>query len=135
MRPKPWKTGKHPNHTCFQILVTISLDAEERLWTEHEFTTTEDQQLSMSLPNGGVPQIALALLTEAARREMFCSVLARLSADPTFLDTWMTSSDEEKRAIEVELANVAISVMNRSMTRLALPTAGDILGMMARGKV
>lgn len=125
-------TGKHPEHTCFQITVTIAQDAEGRMWSEHEFTTPTDQQMSLTLPNGGVPQVAQALLTEAARREVYCGVLAKLSRDPEFLNRWTTGTDEERQRIEVELANASVLVMNRSAVRLALSTAVDILGMMAR---
>jgi len=110
-------------------VVTVSQDDQGRLWSEHEFATERDRATSLTLPNGGVPQIAQALLTEAARREIYCGVLAKMSKDPDLITRWDTADAEEKHRIEVELANAGILVMNRSAVRLALSTAVDILGM------
>jgi len=128
--PLPWKKGKSQDYTAFQLVVNVCQDEQGNVWSEHDFLSDEDQELARGLSQGGVPQIAHALLTEAVRRETFMCALIMQSKDPEFFQGWVKGTGEEKVAHEEQLGGYAQHVITRTLEKMGHRAAAGILAMM-----
>lgn len=126
---QPWDKGHHEAYTCLTIEVKVCQDANGRVWSIHDFQSPEDMKLAGMLQQGGVKQVAFALLTEAIRREAFLDVLAAMSENPEYVVKWLQGTPEEKQKIEHDLAVSMIRMMNASSRKMALGIAKETLAM------
>lgn len=130
--PKPWAPGKQPTYTSFRLVVNVCQDTFGNVWSDHEFATPEDEQVARGLRQGGVLQIAHALLTEAVRREVFTSILMKLSQDPTLLSRWPNMTEEERRQVEDELSAAALHVVTKTTTKMLPGAVPGVLTMLLK---
>lgn len=128
--PKPWKLGRREDYTAFKVQVTCCVDAQGRLWSEHDFDTVADEQVARNLPTGGVHQIAHALLVEAVRREAFTCFLVAQSKDTGFLNRWLGANDAQRAILEQELRTAAETVLVRTIPKLLPGAVHEVLEMM-----
>lgn len=127
--------GVHATHTTFTLDVKVSLDKEGKLWSHHDFQSTQDREISYTLPQFGVPQIAMALLTEALRREIYAGFLVLQGSGSQVLERWHAADATGKLAIEQELAGAAYEVISRTVAKIGPECAKEILAMMAKQTV
>jgi hypothetical protein len=124
---KPWVRGKHPTHTAFRVTINICQDSDGNVWSDHDFATDEDVALCKGLPQGGAPQVAHALLTEAVRREAFMCALIELTKDPSYLLRFKAG---ESPVVD-ELAAATEQVIARTLGKMTPGAAAEVLAMMA----
>jgi len=125
--PKPWQRGKQPTYTALQLTLNICQDEFGNVWSDHDFASPGDQEISNRLPQGGIPQVAHALLTEAVRREVFTSALIHMSQEPAFLSRWMAAEEAGRKVLEEELVRAAWHVLSMTIGKM-LP--GAVAGVM-----
>lgn len=128
--PKPWAQGVHPTYSAFRLIVNVCQDEFGNVWSDHEFATPEDEETAQGLRQGGVLQIAHALLTEAVRREVFTTILVKLSQNPTLLSTWPKLSAKEQRQVEDELSAAALHVVTQTTTKMLHKSVPGVLAML-----
>lgn len=129
--PKPWSTGKQETYTAFRLVVNICQDEYGNVWSDHECLSSDDELVMHQLPQGGVPQVAHALLTEATRREVFTSALVLMSRDPQFLAQWVAADSTGRRVLEQELEEAAKTVLARTVEKMLPGAVAGILTMLA----
>lgn len=129
---KPWLPGKQHSYTSFRVVLNICQDGQGRVWSDHEFLSPEDEAVVLELPQGGVPQIAHALLTEAVRREVFTGVLIRLSQDAKYLTAWLSGDAEKRQAIEGALRDTALHVLTKTCEKMLPGAVSGVLDMLVR---
>ena len=132
--PKPWSLGRQSTYSAFRLVVNICQDNDGNVWSDHDFTTPADQQLSLSLPHGGAPQVAHALLTEAVRREAFMCALIEQMKNEDYLAHWEDSDTLGRARIEADLGRVVAEVITRTLGKMAPGVVAGILTMMADQK-
>jgi len=123
--------GEHDGHRTIVLEVRVCEDPTGRVWSEHNFQSAEDETLCGQMAGGGVRQVAHALLTEALRRETFVSVLAKLSADPTFLAAYAGEGREKQQEIERQVGDAVREVLWLTSGKMGADTAREVLSMMA----
>jgi len=127
---KPWVKGKHPEYTALQLVLNICQDGDGNVWSDHDFPTPEDEALAVGLPQGGAPQLAHALLTEAVRREAFMCALIELTKSPDFLSQWARGSKAERAMIEGQIGNYASHVITSTLGKMTMGLVAEVLAMM-----
>lgn len=127
---KPWRLGRHADYSAFKIAITVCQDAQGRLWSEHAFDTAADEQVARGLPQGGVQQVAHALLTEAVRREAFTCALVEQSKDAGFLDRWVRADEDGRAILEQELRSAAEAVLVRTIPKMLPGAIREVLTML-----
>lgn len=130
---KPWTPGKQPSYTAFRLVVNICQDGDGNVWSDHEFLTPEDEATAAELFQGGVPQVAHSLLTEAVRREVYTSALVLLSRTPEYLAQWHQSSPEDRKALEGGLEAATEQVISRTVRKMLPGAVSGILAMLVEG--
>lgn len=128
---KPWVKGAHPTYTAFDLRVSICVDEHGNVWSEHDFDTPADGGISIELPQGGAPQVAHALLTEAVRREVFMCALIEQMKEPGFVARWKEASDEDRIPIERVLAEATHQVVARTLPKMVPGAVAEVLTMMS----
>lgn len=128
---KPWAKGAHPTYTAFRLVINICQDRDGNVWSDHDFESEGDRLLAVSLPQGGAPQIAHALMTEAVRREVFLCVLIEMTKDSEFLVNYVAANDETKATIETELVHATKYIITRSLDKMVPGSVAEVLAMMA----
>lgn len=128
---KPWVPGTHPTYSAFRLVVNVCQDEHGNVWSDHNFTTPADLEVAGNLPQGGAPQVAHALLTEAVRREVFLCALIELTKDEGFLVRYTAADDEVKARMEAELAIAAKHVITRTLDKMVPGSVSEVLAMMA----
>ena len=128
---KPWKKGRQSEYTALQLVVNVCQDKHGRVWSDHEFLTPEDQQLAQGLAQGGAPQLAHVLLTEAVRREAFMCILIQATKDPEFLSQWVEGSTEDKARIEAEIQNFVSHVLTKTVGKMVPGAVSETLMMIS----
>jgi hypothetical protein len=128
---KPWIPGNHPDYAALRLRVNLCQDRQGNVWSDHNFETAADAVVARTLPQGGVPQIAHALLTEAVRREAFVCALVEMTKDPKFLARYKSSTPEEKASIEANLQKAATFVITKALEKMVGPSVADVLAMMS----
>ena len=128
---KPWKKGVNADYTAFQLVVNICQDAHGNVWSDHDCLTQADRDLSIGLPQGGAPQTAHALLTEAVRREVYLCVLLQMSKDVGFLERWATAVGDTKDQIEDDLRSAVYDVISKTVPKMAAGAVPQVLTMLA----
>ncbi|OHD24508.1 MAG: hypothetical protein A2Y38_07225 [Spirochaetes bacterium GWB1_59_5] len=118
--PKPWTPGRHPTYTAYTLVVHVCEDEHGRVWSDHEFFTEGDALVAAGTRNGGVEQVAHALLTEALRREAFVDLLVKVSHDPALLGRLQQPAQREAMATEIEgvVARVITQVLPKALPGL-----------------
>jgi len=129
---KPWGTGKFPAYTSFHLQVNVCQDGNGNVWSDHDFASETDNAVAMTLPQGGIPQIAHALLTEAVRREIFMCALLELTKDDDFLDRYMESDAATKAVMETDLQQAATHVITNTLKKMTPGTVSEVLTMMTK---
>ena len=114
------------------IEVRITVDEFDRVDSVHEFQTPEDEKRSQGWKNGGVQQIAHALLTEATRREAFATALVRMTQEPDLLKTYTEATDADKVLIEKQLAAAIQIIVHRTLGKMGHHIAKEVLEMMVQ---
>lgn len=125
----------HSTHTVFQLVVNICQDNLGRVWAEHDFLTSADRDVAASLPHGGVPQIAHALLSEAVFREVYTSALILMTRDPDFLPRWIAAEESQRRGLEQELQAAALHVLTKTPEKMLPNAISGILAMLTQTKI
>ena len=128
---KPWQRGVNPTYTAYRLTVNICQDGHGNVWSDHDFETLEDERIAGEMAQGGAPQLAHALLTEAVRREVFVCALIEQTRDAGFLARWKTASEKEKERMEGDLDHAARHVIGRTLVRMVPGAVAEILAMMA----
>jgi hypothetical protein len=129
--PTPWEKGAQKGYTAFSLTVDVCEDEFGRVWSGHSFESDTDEETALQLKNGGAPQVAYALLTEAMRREVFVLMLMRMSQDPEFLQQWRDADEEVKRGLEAELGFAARQVMTDTLSKMVAGVGREILTMLS----
>lgn len=128
---KPWQLGRGDEYTSFQLELNVCEDKDGQVWSDHDYKGSVHQIAAESLTNGGQPQIAHALLTEAVRREAFVCVLVEMTKDPTFLSRWTAGSATDSEAIEAELGKIVSELMAKVIVKMTPAAVRGVLAMMA----
>lgn len=128
---KPWVPGKHPTYSALRLRVNLCQDQHGNVWSDHDFETPADAVVAGSLPQGGVTQIAHALLTEAVRREAFLCALVELTKDPEYLRNYKGGTPEKRAAAEATLQEAVTFVITKALEKMAKPAVADVLAMMS----
>jgi len=128
---KPWIPGNHPTYAALRLRVNLCQDHHGNVWSDHNFETAADAVVAGTLPQGGVPQIAHALLTEAVRREAFVCALVEMTKDQKFLARYKSGTPEEKARIEADLQKAATFVITKALEKMVGPSVADVLAMMS----
>lgn len=132
MPPKPWLRGRQPSYTAFHLRVTICQDEHERVWSEHDFQEPVDEMIAASLPQGGVPQTAFALLTETVVREAYMAVLIELTSNPDFLVQWQAADIYRQQEMMRKLEQTVVSVMHETTQKMASKSVAGVLDMLTK---
>lgn len=128
---KPWVPGKHPTYSALRLIVNVCQDEHGNVWSDHGFQTPADEQVAGELPQGGAPQVAHALLTEAVRREVFMCALIELTKEPGFLTRYQAADEAGQEQIRRDLAAAAQHVITRTLTKMVPGAVAEVLAMMA----
>jgi len=128
---KPWVPGTHPTYSAFRLQVNVCQDQHGNVWSDHDFATPADMSVAQSLRQGGAPQVAHALLTEAIRREAFMCALIAETKEKGFLARYKASSAEEKLRVEAELQGYATHVITQALGKMTPGAVAEVLAMMA----
>ena len=112
--------------------VHITQDEFGRVSSIHEFRSPEDEKRSRQWKNGGVRQIAHALLTETARREAYVCALVRLTQEPEFLDAYVQGTEADRTKAEQQLAQALQVVVHRTLGKMGPDIAKEVLEMMVQ---
>jgi len=129
--PKPWTPGKHPTYSALQLVVNVCQDEHGNVWSDHDFHTPADASVAGDLPQGGAPQVAHALLTEAVRREAFMCALVELTKDGEYLARWVAADDEGKARMETDIGFAAKHVITQTLEKMVPGAVSEVLAMMA----
>jgi hypothetical protein len=129
---KPWIPGKQPTYTSFRLVVNICQDGDGNVWSDHEFLTPEDEEVASGLFQGGVPQVAHSLLTEAVRREVFTSALVLLSRTPQYLAQWQQATSEGRKTLEGVLEAAAEKVLIKTVKKMIPGAVAGVLTMLSQ---
>ena len=129
---KPWQPGVYPTYTAFRLTVNICQDEFGNVWSDHEFSTPEDQVVASALAHGGVHQVAHALLTEAVRREVFTSALILMSRDSQFLGQWQAADSTGRNVREEELVRAALCVVTQTAEKMMPSAVAGVLTMLGQ---
>jgi hypothetical protein len=129
--PPPWKRGEQQGYKAFHIILEVCSDDEGRVYSSHHFREEFDEQVALTLNNGGVEQIAFAFLTETLRRELFVDMLVQLSGAPDYLERWAKADDTGKEELERGLSHAALSVLSKTQSRLAAGLAKEAFTRLA----
>ena len=129
--PKPWVTGNQPKYTAMSLVVNLCQDREGNLWSDHTFASPADAAVAGTLPQGGIPQIAHGLLTEAVRREAFQVALIQMTKDPTFLSRWASAGGEERAELAQHLEQAVAHVIKQVLTKMVPGATAWVLTMLA----
>jgi hypothetical protein len=119
---KPWTPGKHPTYTAFRLQVNVCQDGDGNVWSDHDFASLADEQVAQGLPQGSIPQVAHALLTEAVRREAFLCALLELGNSPDLLE------DTEKAQPDIE--RYTTHVITKALEKMVPGAVAEVLAMM-----
>lgn len=125
--PKPWLPGKHPTYTSYRLVVNVCEDEHGRVWSDHTFYTEEDAEVAGGTRNGGVEQIAHALLVEALRREAFVDILVRVSKTPGLLSQLQ---GDQQEAFHKEIEQVVSQVVTQVLPKAVPGVVRGVLHMM-----
>lgn len=127
---KPWQRGKQPTYTALQLTVNICQDEFGNVWSDHDFATPADQEIAAGLPQGGVLQVAHALLTEAVRREVFTSALVQMSQDPTYFALRLAPDGDSRRLLTIDLEKAVLHVLTTTMSKMLPGAVAGVLAML-----
>lgn len=127
----PWTNGVTDKYRCFSLLVEILQTNEGYVFSNHKPSSDEDQQTASTFPNGGLEQIAFALLMEAVRRETFIGAMINMTKNKKYLEEYFSSDEEKRMEIETELAQSVREILQKNINQMSFPTAKEILFMMA----
>lgn len=125
----PWRKGKSEDYTSYIVEVYVCQDSSGALFSRHGYQSTTDQKIAESLETMGEEQTSFALFLEACRRESFLGVLAKMTEDRDYIAKYTASSDEERLAMESELANQFAGIMLRNVSKMASEVAAETLAM------
>lgn len=128
----PWIKGEQPEYTAFQLVVNICQDTDGNVWSNHDYATGVDGALAQGLSQGGAPQVAHALLTEAIRREAFMCALIERTKDSEFLDRWRSGDEDVRAEIEAQIGNYTRHVISKTLEKMVPGATAGILSMMAK---
>lgn len=128
----PWSLGRRPEYTALRLQVNVCQDSEGYVWSEHDFMEPRDGAIAQSLPQGGIPQIAHALLTEAVRREAFQVVLIQMTQDLDLLARWQAAGEEDRQEEQRILERACLSVIERTAAKMVPGAVAGVLDMLSR---
>lgn len=123
--------GIQEKYTATSLTVNICQDQFDRVWSGHYFSSPTAEEAALTLPQGGVKQIAFGLLVEALRRELFVDVLVALSQNSGYVAEWSSAEEATQRNIEKELGAAALQVMSRTIEKMAPNCAREVLTMLS----
>lgn len=128
---KPWKPGTHPSYSAFRLLVNVCVDAGGNVWSDHNFFSVEDEVVARGLRQGGAPQVAHGLLTEAIRREAFMCALLSLTQDPSFFQRYKEADPAGKEALQTSVRDQTRQVISSVLGKMTPGLVAEVLEMMA----
>ncbi len=127
---KPWQHGKQPTYTALQLTVNLCQDEFGNVWSDHDFATPSDQEVADGLPQGGVPQVAHALLTEAVRREVFTSALVLMSHDPALFALGLAPDGDRRKLLTIDLEKAVQHVLASTVNKMLPGAVAGVLAML-----
>lgn len=105
---RPWERGRHEEYACASLEVKIVEDTLGWVFSEHQFLSGKDEAVAGSMRNGGLKQIAYALMTEALRREAYLCLLVEMSKHPDMLKWYEEGGEDYRKQFVTGLANAAL---------------------------
>lgn len=130
--PFPWVDGVTDKYRCFSLLVKVLQTNDGFVFSNHRPATDEDEKTATTFPNGGLEQIAFALLMEAVRRETFILSMVKMTGDKEYLNKYLEADEEKKMEIETELAENVREVLQKNINQMSFPTSKEILFMLSQ---
>ena len=87
-------------HTkTIHVDVSITTNHLGEAWSMHDLSTDQDREIALTLPTGGMEQVANALFVESLRREAMIQVLKKATKEESFLDGWKGATREEQNQL------------------------------------
>jgi hypothetical protein len=133
--PPPWVKGKGEDYAAFVIEVhiceTYPRQPVRMVYSHHDFQSDLDQETARGLISAGEEQIAYALLLNAVRREGFIEALIQFQQDNECIDRYAAADADERRDLEMELAAKMVTMLSRSIRKMAPEVARETLVMMS----
>lgn len=126
----PWKKGRQEGYTAFSLEVRVCQDDNGMVFSVHDYATEKDRQVAHALVSAGERQTAHALLTEALRRELFVTALARMSAGEDLVTAWREADEDGRRGLEAGLATEARTLLHRTIHKMGPDCAREIFSML-----
>jgi hypothetical protein len=126
------KTGNYPDGSVASIEVKVCLDPKGNLWSFNQPMSSKDDGIFSSWKGGGVRAITHAMLTEAVRREAYMCVLAQLTKDGNFVQTYANGDPSIRSAMEVDLARVVRETLEITLPKMIPDAAREVLDMVAK---
>lgn len=127
-----WQKGRHDGYETAVLEVRICKDAQNQLWSVHNWQSREDEALSHSWPEGGAKQVAHALLTEALRREVYALVLGELTRDQEMISKYSQADAAGKAEIEKRLEQSLPRMVLRMTEKMGPGLVQEILAMVEK---
>ena len=92
-------------HTkTIHVDVSITTNHLGETWSMHDLRSEQDRETALTLPTGGMEQVANALFVESLRREAMIQLLKKATKEDGFLDSWRICSREQQNQLLEELA-------------------------------
>lgn len=126
------KTGTYPEGSVASIEVRVCLDPQGNLWSVNQPATPKDDATFKSWKGHGVRAITHAMLTEAVRREAYMCVLAQLTKDPTFVQTYANGDPSIRSALEDDLVRVVQETLAATLPKMIPDSVREVLDMVAK---
>lgn len=126
------KTGNYPDGSVASIEVRVALDPQGNLWSFNQPATPKDDTTFKSWKGHGVRAITHAMLTEAVRREAYMCVLAQLTKDPTFVQTYANGDLSIRSTLEDSLAQGVREILEITLPKMIPNATREVLEMVAK---
>lgn len=126
------KTGTYPDGSVASIEVRVCLDPQGNLWSVNQPATPKDDAVFKSWKGHGVRAITHAMLTEALRREAYMCVLAQLTKDPTFVQTYANGDSFIRNGLEADMAKAVREVLEVTLPKMIPAAVQEVLDMVAK---
>lgn len=126
------KTGTYSEGSVASIEVRVCLDPQGNLWSVNQPATPKDDATFKSWKGHGVRAITHAMLTEAVRRESYMCVLAQLTKDPTFVQSYANGDPSIRSALEDDLVRVVQETLAATLPKMIPDSVREVLDMVAK---
>lgn len=126
------KTGNYPDGSVASIEVRVCLDPQGNLWSFNQPATPKDDATFMTWKGHGVRAITHAMLTEALRREAYMCVLAQLTKDPAFVQSYANGDPPIRSAMEADMNKAVREVLEITLPKMIPDAVLEVMYMVAK---